>query len=504
MQPAYEALKTLASFFAGAVILCFLSYTQKTVVGYPHIVLGYAIPSMTGGLLGSTIYLLYKRVAHLNKNQPGKKSSPPSYQVFTATQCTYSLLVGSASLCLFSAIQKALAGYPMKLSGFTVPLIFGGISGALIGLYLARSRRLLVEQQQAVSFWQQEQDRTSDILTSIGDGLLVTNSEGRIELVNPAAEQLLEFPASALKGQTLAAVMSQATSEDHSKFFTPSQTGNSSLFKITTADGSLRTVKGRTAAVHNGKVCTGEIILLLHDNTEEQRIDRIKSEFISTATHNLKTPITAIAGYSELLLLQDNLNKTDQKEFLTYIHDKSWHLNKLIDNLLDVSRAESGREIRLEKENIEAQSVFDTTKEFCNAQQSRCDFRFQLKDCDSQLYIDQSKIEQVMENLISNAIKFSPQGGLVCIAGQQQGSHYEITVSDEGIGMSDEECAHIFDKFYRTDASADAPEGIGLGLTLVKKLIDAHGGEIKVKSSPHQGTTISFNLPIRGTELNAV
>ena len=107
-----------------------------------------------------------------------------------------------------------------------------------------------------------------------------------------------------------------------------------------------------------------------------------------------------------------------------------------------------------------------------------------------------------MENLISNAIKFSPAGGLIGIAGKQLGSSYEIMISDEGIGMTDEECAHIFDKFYRTDASDTAIEGIGLGLTLVKKLIEAHGGEIHVSSVPHQGTTVSFNLPIRETELH--
>ena len=238
-------------------------------------------------------------------------------------------------------------------------------------------------------------------------------------------------------------------------------------------------------------------MLLLHDNTEEQRIDRMKSEFLSTATHNLKTPITAITGYSELLMDQNQLSADEQKEFLTYIHDKAWQLNKLIDNLLDISRVESGREIRLEKTQVEASKVLQEIKEFCNSQQTRCEFQYQFDQADSLLYIDLAKISQVMENLISNAIKFSPGGGLISLKGQRIGNSYEIKIADEGIGMSDEECCQIFDRFYRADVSEQAPKGFGLGLTLVKQLIEAHGGEIQVTSIPRQGTSISFQLPIR-------
>nr|WP_320116868.1 ATP-binding protein [uncultured Desulfuromonas sp.] len=491
MNSILDIIKVLASFLVGAVTLSFLSYTQKTVVGYPHLILGYAVPALVGGLVGATLFILYRRTALLTSNTPAALHS------FSRIELTYSILAGGVTLCLFSAIQKALAGYPMKLAGFTVPVLFGGLSGALIGMYLTRNRRLLIAQQEAGVFLQQEKERTDDIITSISDGLLVTDTDGRIELVNPAAEALLDIPAKDLIGQTLAAVLQQASVEDHSSLLHPDNIGHSTQIRLNTQDGSLRTVHARTAAVHNTQRCNGEIVLLLHDNTEEQRIDRMKSEFLSTATHNLKTPITAITGYSELLMNQDQLSSDEQQEFLSYIYDKAWQLNKLIDNLLDISRVESGREIRLEKSDIKAQALLEDIQSFCDSQQTRCEFHYQFEQTDSLLYIDLAKIVLVMENLISNAMKFSPGGGLISLAGQQIGTSYEIKIADEGIGMSDEECCQVFDRFYRADMSDAAPQGFGLGLTLVKQLVEAHGGKIQVNSIPRQGTTVSFQLPIR-------
>jgi len=457
MNSILDIVKVLVSFLVGSVTLTFLSFTQKTVVGYPHLILGYAIPAMVGGLIGATLFILYRRTS-LTSNDP------QSLHSFSRIELTYSILAGSITLCLFSAIQKALAGYPMKPAGFTVPVIFGGLSGALIGTYLTRNRRLLIAQQNAASILQQEKNRTDDIIASISDGLLVTGANGRV---------------------------------DHSDLVSPEKIGHCAQIKLNTQDGSLRTVHARTAAVRNQRGSRGEIVLLLHNNTEEKRIDRMKSEFLSTATHNLKTPITAITGYSELLINQDQLSGAEQQEFLGYIHDKAWQLNKLIDNLLDISRVESGREIRLEKDDVKARQLVEEIHSFCDSQQTRCEFQYHFEQTDCLLYIDLAKMVLIMENLISNAIKFSPGGGLVSLAGHQTGNSYEIKISDEGIGMSDDECCQIFDRFYRADASDDAPQGFGLGLTLVKQLVEAHGGEIQVCSTPRQGTTVSFQLPIR-------
>jgi len=491
MNSILDIIKVLASFLVGAMTLSFLSFTQKTVVGYPHLILGYAIPALVGGLVSATLFILYRRTLLLTKN------TTSALHGFSRTELTYSILAGSVTLCLFSAIQKAMAGYPMKLAGFTVPVLFGGLSGALIGMYLTRSRRLLIAQQEAGTFLQQEKERTDDIITSISDGLLVTDAEGRVELANPAAVELLGIPATGLTGKTLAEVLQQASAEDHSEFLKPNNIGHSAQIKLNTQDGSLRTVHARTAAVHNHQRCSGEIVLLLHDNTEEHRIDRMKSEFLSTATHNLKTPITAITGYSELLMSQNLLSSEEQQEFLTYIHDKAWQLNKLIDNLLDISRVESGREVRLEKSDVKAQRLMDEIKTFCDNQQTHCEFNYQFEHTESLLYIDLTKMVLVMENLISNAMKFSPGGGRISLTGNKAGNCYEIKIADEGIGMSDEECCQIFDRFYRADVSESAPHGFGLGLTLVKQLVEAHGGEVQVHSIPRQGTTVSFQLPIR-------
>lgn len=510
MKIVREIISILISFIAGAAALVFLSYTQKTLVGYPHACLGYVVPTFAGGAIGVTFYSLYSHLADQAQWIKTLSSLPhqPALQPLTSrlnatSRLTASLLLGAALLCLFSVIQKALAGYPIEAAGFVVPLLFGSFSGAMIGTFLLRNRRLLEQERLAVAFWQQERDKTTDILTSIADGLIVTSPRGNVELANEAAAQLLEIPTLTMLGQTLPALLHHASGQDFSHELNPGNRGNVLMFNVLTRDGRQRSIKGTTSAVHNARLCTGAIILLLHDNTEEQRIDRMKSEFISTAAHNLKTPITAITGYSELLMSQQNLPADQQQEYLGYIYDKAWQLDKLINDLMAISRVEAGRDIHLHKEQVTAAELLESLHHYCQTLTTPCILSFDVHDAEHALFIDLPKLTQALENIISNAVKFSPRGGQVVIQGRLHEQRYLITVCDQGIGMTEEQLSHIFDKFYRADATDTARNGIGLGLTLTKSLIEAHGGQIHATSTPDQGTSISISLPIRSGAADA-
>ncbi|OQY21282.1 MAG: hypothetical protein B6I37_09010 [Desulfobacteraceae bacterium 4572_35.2] len=477
MKSVRELIIMTASFALGSIIFIFLSYIQKNLINIPHELVGYVVPVLAGGIIAGVLYTLSLKIARLsthNQALTGNANLRHDNPTSSRTQLVIYILLGMALLALFSTIQKSLAGYPIQFEGYIVPLIFGGISGLFIGELLIRNQTLLKQERQAVVFWQQEKDKTLNILTSISDGLLVTDVNGRVELVNEVAKQILELDSTAIKGHSLAAIFSRATGNDYSHTFIPSKVGETFQDTIITKDGSTRTIKGSTSAVQSRQANTGAIIVLLRDNTEEQRIERMKSEFISAATHNLKTPITTITGYSELLLSHNHIEQ-----------QQAWQLDKLITSLVDINHVDSGGEVQLIKEPFPASILFDSA------------LRFNINDSSALLFIDLSKMELVLENLLSNAFKFSPDGGLIRVSGELTGLRYAITIADEGIGMSRENCQRIFDKFYRIDGSNSGRHGIGLGLTLAKKLVEAHGGEIHAESTLGKGSTLSFSLPVR-------
>lgn len=242
----------------------------------------------------------------------------------------------------------------------------------------------------------------------------------------------------------------------------------------------------------------------LRDVSRQRQIDRLKSEFISTAAHELRTPLAAVTGFSELLLSRGDLTPAEQREFLSYIHDKSWALTRIVDNLLEISRAESGKAPALNPFPCRVGDLACAVKSLLQSVASCHAYRIELQEEDLELIIDRQRIVQVFDNLISNACKYSPGGGMIRVTGRRRNDDYLLSVSDEGIGMTPEEVECVFDKFYRADGSNTAVAGIGLGMSMAKTLVEAHGGRIWVESSPGLGTTVSFTLPLEFPGLPSV
>lgn len=495
LDTVFSAVLYAAAFVLGAVTLCFFSYVQKIMAGYPHQGIGYIVPALAGGGVALYIRILIVRLQHaeVEANSP---MTPEKlwHKIAYFTACVSS---GSLILCAFSLTQKVLAGYPLKFAGFVIPVLFGGTSGLILGTYLHRNRQLVRRQAQINARLQQERNRIYDILSSIDDGLVVTDENLNIELINSAAVSILEVSASGMLGKPVIQMFNNCTSDNTEYFFNAGgKESTGETFRLLTSDGSVRVIKAKVVPIHNQNICTGAVILSLHDTTEEYKLEQLKSDFMSTATHNLKTPITAISGYAELLLAQEDLPEKQRHEFLTYIYDKAWNLDHMIDNLLTLRRVEDGRELRLRKEPCHAEDILEPVRKLCGDLPPKINFRFEVEHADTTLNVDAKKIYQALENIIDNAVKFSPAGGIVKISASRAGCIYQFSIQDEGVGMDDEELEHIFDRFYRAETTVPSTSGIGLGMSLVKQIVDAHRGSIEVHSKPHQGSIVTLSLPL--------
>lgn len=230
-----------------------------------------------------------------------------------------------------------------------------------------------------------------------------------------------------------------------------------------------------------------------------QNLDQLKSEFISTAAHELRTPVASIMGYIELLSdpeMSKPFSEAQRKDFLREIFESSERLTKLIDDILDVSRIESGQDIPLEKSAASTEDLLDkAVKQF----KVKAKHQITLKirhGTPEVIEVDGHRINQVMVNLLSNAIKYAPEDSEISILAEREGRHCKVTVADQGIGMTEQQVTRMFDKFYRADSSDTAIRGLGLGMSIVKQIIEDHGGTIWVNSSLGEGTKVYFTLPI--------
>jgi len=282
-----------------------------------------------------------------------------------------------------------------------------------------------------------------------------------------------------------------------------SVTNSEAEFKAT--DGTVRTglFSARRISIDQETCVLASLCDITSEKAAERSLiemDRIKNEFISTAAHELRTPLCSIMGFAELMKAPEaskNFTDEEKSEFLALIHERGLALSRIIDDLLDISRIESGQPITLVRQPTDLRDILTAIVERYRLHVSEHVFRLALpEDCPtSNLEIDRQRIEQVVENLLSNAVKFSPKASEIRIEGVATNEGWEVRIIDEGIGMNPEQVSHIFDKFYRVDSSDTAVGGLGLGMSIAKQIVDAHGGKIWIESSPGQGTRACFSLP---------
>jgi signal transduction histidine kinase len=235
---------------------------------------------------------------------------------------------------------------------------------------------------------------------------------------------------------------------------------------------------------------------LEQQNLAIQEANRLKTEFVSMVSHELRTPLTSIQGYAELLL-EDEQIAEEQRESLTLVKKNSDRLLGLINDLLDLSRIEAGR-VDLQRTSLDLArlipEVAGSLRPLIEAKRQR--LRLELGDALPAVWADADRVTQILTNLISNAHKYTLVEGSITVAAQRDDGFVRVDVSDTGIGLSPEDQAQLFTKFFRAhDRSPRAGSGTGLGLVITRLLVELHGGRITVSSAPGQGSTFSFFLP---------
>ncbi len=240
------------------------------------------------------------------------------------------------------------------------------------------------------------------------------------------------------------------------------------------------------------------IMANVRDITKFREAEEAKSTFISVISHELKTPVSLIKGYASTLNRDDaHWDQDTLCNGLTVIEEEADRLTSLIENLLDVTRVQAGT-LKLQFGPVNLAKLVKRTAEKFRTQSDTHSFVTMLSDDFPAIRGDEQRLEQVFSNLFSNAIKYSPEGGQITISGRESGQDMvQISVSDQGIGLDEEQQEQIFDRFYRVDnALSRDTQGAGLGLYIVRSLIEAHGGMIWAESAPGQGTTFHFTLPL--------
>jgi len=325
----------------------------------------------------------------------------------------------------------------------------------------------------------------------------VTDIYNRVVLMNRAAENLLGVRFSeALVRPIDFAIKEKMLREKVRETLDKKTTGYQFDFELPTdVPDHPRIMQARTSVIHDKEGKETGIVTIIHDVTHEREVDRMKTEFISTAAHELRTPLTSIQGFSEILLMREDLKAEEKKKYLGYINKQSVGLARIINDLLDISRIESGGGFSLNKVLCNAGEAIKQIIPYFQEQYQKHRFEMILPKESLDLFCDKEKMGQVLKNLLSNAAKYSPEGSLIRVTGETSGDHYQMTVEDQGLGMTPVQVENIFDKFYRVDSSNAAIEGTGLGMTIVKYIVDAHGGKVWVESELGKGTVVTFTIP---------
>ncbi|MFJ7725864.1 cell wall metabolism sensor histidine kinase WalK [Neobacillus sp. NPDC097160] len=351
--------------------------------------------------------------------------------------------------------------------------------------------------QESQAMTEGERRKLSSVLSYMTDGVIATDRKGRVILINEPAAEMLNVSRETVLSQPIVSLLSL---EDTNSFEDLQEEKDSLILDYSTKAehyilrANFSIIQKETGFV-NGLIC------VLHDITEQEKVDAERREFVANVSHELRTPLTTMRSYLEALA------------------DGAWQDEEIAPNFLEVTRTETERMIRLVNDLLQLSKMDSTdyklTIEWVNfvdfydriidrfemSKEQNVTFKRKLPKQAIFVEIDEDKMTQVLYNIISNALKYSPEGGQVTFSVKENNDQIIVSVSDQGVGIPKENIGKIFDRFYRVDkARARKLGGTGLGLAIAKEMVNAHGGAIWATSEEGKGTKISFSLPYERSE----
>ena len=339
----------------------------------------------------------------------------------------------------------------------------------------------------------EQQNQQQAIYNSMVEGLLLLDESGRIQLANRAFVQLFGVPP-AVTGKTVLEVLRLHELAELVGQLRPEQPWLSRELKVA-GDAELCLHVSAAAVLGNDGQRHGTI-LVFHDVTRLQQLERTREEFVANVSHELRTPLSHIRGYVETLLGGAKDDPEVATRFLQTIERNAGRLQSLIEDLLTISELKSGR-VLLHLQTLSLRTVVEKVRADFQARADVKNITLFCEAADLPVRADLGRLEQVVSNLVDNAIKYGRSGGRVVLGGRASGDgDTEVFVQDDGPGLSAEALERVFERFYRVDKARSREQGgTGLGLSIVKHIVQSHGGKVWATSVPDRGVTFFFTLP---------
>lgn len=342
----------------------------------------------------------------------------------------------------------------------------------------------------------ENQQRLAGVLTNMTSGVIFISEQRRIMLVNPAVEKLLGTAGHEIVGKLhIEAGKSFGLSQYIDRCLDRSEKFRQEVHIYYPQE---RILDVNFAPYINFKGESRGVVVVLHDITDIRRLEKMRSEFVANVSHELRTPITSIKGFTETLLEGAMQDEETCRNFLQIISDESERLYRMIRDILDLSKIEQKR-IPLHLSQVHLQDLISSAVAIMHDQAQRKELTITLPSPKPDIWLmtDKDCLQQIILNLLTNAIAYTPEGGKINVKTEADSENITIQVMDTGIGIPEKELTRIFERFYRVDKARSRDSGgTGLGLAIVKHLVENLHGHISVESKEGRGTTFTVTLPL--------
>ena len=361
-----------------------------------------------------------------------------------------------------------------------------------IGQLALTFNHLTEKLEEAQETTEEERRKLASIITHMTEGVIATDRHGKVIVMNNPAHEMLNVSRETALGKSIVELLDltdECTFEDLVNQQEPMLLDFSTEEKPYILRISFSTIQIDEDHI-NG------LIAVVYDVTEQERINQERREFVANVSHELRTPLTTMRSYLEALAEGAWKDETIAPKFLQVTQNETERMIRLVNDLLQLSKLDS-KDYQLNKDMVNFTDFFHKIIDrFEMSKQQHVTFVRNIPKKSLYVEIEPDKITQVLDNIISNALKYSPEGGKISFQVKEQVDHIEVSVKDEGIGIPKESVKKIFERFYRVDkARSRKMGGTGLGLAIAKEMVEAHGGEIWVESEEGKGTTVFFTLP---------
>lgn len=340
-------------------------------------------------------------------------------------------------------------------------------------------------------------EELQSLVENISDGIMVLSDSLEILYTNRRSEELFGLSRTTMNGNPLSEIIPELAETSLISQFQYFESEDVTISNRTSEDSCI--LRASLSPVRAGADETLGLAITLQDVTRARELDELKDFFIANVSHEMRAPLASIKGFTRTLIKRDALPAAKREDYLDIIDRETDRLTRIIEDLLSISRIESGRQ-ELQLATFPLAPFLDRITEVLSAQIAKKQITIHKKCAPTDLegYGDENQILQVMINLVSNSIKFSPEQSSITLSARPvaSGHFLQLAVTDEGCGIPETEQEHIFEKFYRVQKQSHRAAGTGLGLAIVKNIITLHQGRIYLESVPEEGTTFFVELPL--------